>query len=249
MDKHFQEELSLSKSQSAWVQFAHYLGYFLMSMPAGWLASKLGYKGGIIAGLLIVAVGGFWFHSRHPHQCAGACRAACRPPRRLSASWRASASSPPASRFWRPSPIPTPPCWATSATPPRASTWRNPATASAGSSAPSSAACFSIPRTPLGRSTGSQTLYIPYVGIAIVVMVLAVIFFFANVPDIKTEDDYHLDDAAPGASHSIWSAPALRDGGGRAVFLRGRAGRHFQFLHQLHDLRSARHSRVAGTRP
>ena len=28
MDKHFQEELSLNKSQSAWVQFAHYLGYF-----------------------------------------------------------------------------------------------------------------------------------------------------------------------------------------------------------------------------
>src|SRR5450432_4184907 len=61
MDKHFQEELSLSKSQSAWVQFAHYLGYFLMSMPAGWLASRLGYKGGIIMGLLIVAAGGFWF--------------------------------------------------------------------------------------------------------------------------------------------------------------------------------------------
>src|ERR1039458_2010470 len=61
MDKHFQEELSLTKSQSAWVQFAHYSGYFLMSVPAGWLASKLGYKFGIIAGLLIVALGGFWF--------------------------------------------------------------------------------------------------------------------------------------------------------------------------------------------
>src|ERR1039458_8216530 len=31
MDKHFQTELGLSKSQSAWVQFAHYLGYFLRS--------------------------------------------------------------------------------------------------------------------------------------------------------------------------------------------------------------------------
>src|SRR5215467_5888305 len=61
MDKHFQEELNLSKSQSAWVQFAHYLGYFLMAMPAGWLATRLGYKRGIIAGLLLVAVGGFWF--------------------------------------------------------------------------------------------------------------------------------------------------------------------------------------------
>ena len=35
MDKHFQEVLHLKLSQSAWVQTAHYLGYFLMSMPAG----------------------------------------------------------------------------------------------------------------------------------------------------------------------------------------------------------------------
>src|SRR4249919_3210696 len=61
MDKHFQEVLHLTLSQSASVQFAHYLGYFLMALPAGWLAAKLGYKGGIIAGLLLVAVGGFWF--------------------------------------------------------------------------------------------------------------------------------------------------------------------------------------------
>ena len=62
MDKHFQDELHLSKAQSAWVQFAHYLGYFLMSLPAGWLATRLGYKGGIIAGLLMVAVGGVLFY-------------------------------------------------------------------------------------------------------------------------------------------------------------------------------------------
>ena len=35
MDKHFQEELHLTLAQSATVQFAHYLGYFLMSLPAG----------------------------------------------------------------------------------------------------------------------------------------------------------------------------------------------------------------------
>jgi FHS family L-fucose permease-like MFS transporter len=58
-----------------------------------------------------------------------------------------------------------------------------------------------------GLSTGSQTLYIPYLGIAITVLVLAVIFYFANIPDIKTEDDYHLDDADPNVSHSIWTHP------------------------------------------
>ena len=41
MDKHFQDELGLTKAQSAWVQFAHYLGYFLMSLPAdGWPVSS-----------------------------------------------------------------------------------------------------------------------------------------------------------------------------------------------------------------
>jgi MFS transporter, FHS family, L-fucose permease len=33
---------------------------------------------------------------------------------------------------------------------------------------------------------------------------IAIVFYFANVPDIKMEDDYHLDDATPGESHSIW---------------------------------------------
>src|SRR5512136_1096689 len=61
MDKHFQDELHLTLAQSANVQFAHYLGYFLMALPAGWLAIRMGYKGGLIAGLVLVAVGGFWF--------------------------------------------------------------------------------------------------------------------------------------------------------------------------------------------
>jgi MFS transporter, FHS family, L-fucose permease len=61
MNKHFQDELHLTKAQSAWVQTAHYLGYALMALPAGMLARALGYKGSIISGLLIVSAGGFWF--------------------------------------------------------------------------------------------------------------------------------------------------------------------------------------------
>ena len=59
-----------------------------------------------------------------------------------------------------------------------------------------------------GESTGSANLWIPYAFIGCVVIVLAIIFYFANVPDIKMEDDYHLDDStAPNVSHSIWSHP------------------------------------------
>jgi FHS family L-fucose permease-like MFS transporter len=45
------------------------------------------------------------------------------------------------------------------------------------------------------------------VGVGVVVLVLAAIFYFSNIPDIKSEDDYHLDDSTPGVSHSIWKHP------------------------------------------
>src|SRR5581483_7931036 len=61
MDKHFQDLLHLTKANSAWVQTAHYFGYTLMALPAGLITRKIGYKGGIIFGLFLVSLGGFWF--------------------------------------------------------------------------------------------------------------------------------------------------------------------------------------------
>jgi fucose permease len=60
-----------------------------------------------------------------------------------------------------------------------------------------------------GRSTGSQTLWIPYAGVAVGVLILAIIFFFAPVPDVKAEDDYHLDETDSGSATA--SAPAIRE--------------------------------------
>jgi FHS family L-fucose permease-like MFS transporter len=37
------------------------MGYFLMAFPAGMIARRFGYKGGIIAGLTLAAAGAFWF--------------------------------------------------------------------------------------------------------------------------------------------------------------------------------------------
>ena len=95
MDKHFQDELGLTKSQSAWVQFAHYLGYFLMALPAGWLAIRLGYKGGIIAGLLMVAAGGFWFVPATHINDAGPSRHRVHDHRVRRPTWPASVRLPP----------------------------------------------------------------------------------------------------------------------------------------------------------
>jgi len=61
LNKHFQNSLKITKFQSGFVQNAFYMGYFLMALPAGMLARRFGYKGGIIIGLGLAAAGAFWF--------------------------------------------------------------------------------------------------------------------------------------------------------------------------------------------
>lgn len=59
LNKHFQELLNMSKAKSALVQFVFYGGYFFMAIPAGLIMQKVGYKRGIIFGLLVFASGAF----------------------------------------------------------------------------------------------------------------------------------------------------------------------------------------------
>jgi MFS transporter, FHS family, L-fucose permease len=194
MDKHFQEELHLNLAQSAWVQFAHYLGYFLMALPAGWLATRLGYKGGIITGLLMVAVGGFWFvPATHIAQfwafLLGVCVIAA------GLTFLETIANPYTTVL---GPIEY------------AATRINLAQSTNGIGllfGPIAGGAFFYSKNAAGLSTGSERLWIPYAFIGVVVIVLAITFFFANVPDIKMEDDYHLDDTTPNVSHSIWSHP------------------------------------------
>jgi len=61
LNKHFQDTLRITKEQSGLVQAANYLAYFLMAIPAGLIAKRFGYKGGILVGLTLIAAGSFWF--------------------------------------------------------------------------------------------------------------------------------------------------------------------------------------------
>jgi FHS family L-fucose permease-like MFS transporter len=61
LNKQFQVSLHINKEQSGLVQSANYLAYFLMAIPAGLIARKIGYKGGILVGLSLIAAGAFWF--------------------------------------------------------------------------------------------------------------------------------------------------------------------------------------------
>jgi MFS transporter, FHS family, L-fucose permease len=62
LNKHFQETLNITKQRSTLLQAAYFGAYFLMAIPAGMFMSKVGYKKGIIIGLLLYATGAFLFY-------------------------------------------------------------------------------------------------------------------------------------------------------------------------------------------
>src|SRR3954466_10378428 len=174
MDKHFQEEFHYTLGNYAWVQFAHYLGYFLMALPAGWLATKLGYKRGIIVGLLITAVGGFWFIpatfiASFWAFLLGVCIIAA------GLTFLETIANP----------------YTTVLGPPESAATRiNLAQSCNGIGlllGPIAGGIFFYSKDAAGMSTGAERMWIPYAAIGVIVILLAVVFAFAEVPEIKME--------------------------------------------------------------
>lgn len=58
---HLKKSFSLSNFQSSLVDSSVFIAYLLMALPAGYLMKRFGYKAGIIAGLLLFALGSFLF--------------------------------------------------------------------------------------------------------------------------------------------------------------------------------------------
>src|SRR6266853_4531145 len=58
---HFKKAFGLTDFRSSLIQTAFFCGYFLAALPAGWLMEKVGYKRGILVGLIICATGAFLF--------------------------------------------------------------------------------------------------------------------------------------------------------------------------------------------
>lgn len=175
LNKHFQEALHISKAHSGLVQLAYYTGYFVMAIPAGFLAKRFGYKGGIIMGLSLVALGALWAF----------------PATKIGIYWVfllglfviASGLS-----FLE--------------------TIANPYTtvlgpAKLGAARINFAQSFNaigqilgpliggqiILSATIGVASNSENLYIPYIGIALVVIVLAILFAIAKVPEVRAVEE------------------------------------------------------------
>ena len=52
----------MSYAKTVLVQFAFFVAFFVFSLPAGWILSKIGYKKGIVLGLLTMALGCLLFY-------------------------------------------------------------------------------------------------------------------------------------------------------------------------------------------
>lgn len=61
MNKHFQELLSITKTHSAFIQATMYMGYFVMAIPAGLFITRYGYRKGVVFGLLLYGIGALLF--------------------------------------------------------------------------------------------------------------------------------------------------------------------------------------------
>jgi MFS transporter, FHS family, L-fucose permease len=58
---HLKKAFRLTDFQSSLIQSAFFGGYFLAALPAGWLMERIGYRKGILIGLLTCAIGAFLF--------------------------------------------------------------------------------------------------------------------------------------------------------------------------------------------
>jgi FHS family L-fucose permease-like MFS transporter len=175
LNKHFQNSLHISIAESFFVQFANFIGYFLMAIPSGLLAKRFGYKGGILIGLVLIATGAFWF---------------------IPATWIGTFSAFLAGLF----------ILATGLT--ILETIANPYTTVLGPPEMGAArinlaqTCNAV-GTFLGplllgsmilsstekANTSNSSLFIPYLFIAGMVVVLIVLFWKAEIPDLQAEDD------------------------------------------------------------
>jgi FHS family L-fucose permease-like MFS transporter len=86
LNKHFQQTLDVTRTQSALLQTCYFGAYFLLAIPSGLFVNRYGYKRGILLGLVIFALGALLFapatslHRFFPYLMALfvlACGAAC----------------------------------------------------------------------------------------------------------------------------------------------------------------------------
>lgn len=196
LNKHFQSELSISITRSTMIQTVTYLGYFLMAIPAGIMITRRGYRRGVVTGLICFGVGALMF-------IPGA--AVMSFPLFLTALFIIGCGLA---------------MLETAANPYAAELGARETAASRLNLAQSfnGLGCIVAPALVGGFlfSDPNSSVATPYTGLGIVVLIAAVFFSRADLPEIKTDD---APDSVSGTSRTLgrsvralWSRPRFRLG-------------------------------------
>jgi MFS transporter, FHS family, L-fucose permease len=213
LNKHFQNSLHISKAASGFVQFANFIGYFVMAIPSGLLAQRLGYKGGILVGLALIAAGALWFV---PATAIGTFTGF------LIGLFILAAGLAVLETIANP--------YTTVLGPPQSGAARiniaQTCNALGTLIGPLVAGTFILSSTG-AANTSNSTLFIPYLIIAGLVLVLLLLFWKSDLPDLQGEDDSA--DAAATAGGASASKPLL----GRWHFTVGVGAQFFYVAAQI----------------
>ena len=193
LNKHFQNSLHISKAASGFVQFANFIGYFVMAIPSGLLAKRFGYKSGIIIGLTLIATGAFFFI---PATWIGTYGAF------LTCLFILAAGLAVLETIANP--------YTTVLGPPESGAARinlaQTCNALGTFFGPLVAGAFILSSTG-EANTSNSTLFIPYLFIAGLVVVLIVLFSLSQIPDLQAEDDART--VAASGSTGVVSKPLM----------------------------------------
>lgn len=175
LDKQFQNSFHITKSKSAYVTFATFFGYAVMAIPAGIFCRRYSYKFGILTGLALVALGAFWFipatHiNTFPAFLLGLFIIG------NGLTFLETAANP----------------YTTVLGPPKSSAVRinlaQTNNAIGTTLGPTIAGSFFLSSTATANQSNAS-LYVPYMGVGIVVALLFVIFWFSTLPDLRAEEE------------------------------------------------------------
>ncbi len=180
LNRHFQKTLHISRAESAWVQVCTFGAYFLMALPAGHFMKKYGYKKGILAGLGLYAAGAFLVYpagelQSWPFFLVALFVLAC------GLAFLETAANPYVTVLGSPE---------------RAAFRLNLAQSFNGFgvfAGPKIGALFLFASQNATLQEGFDKVQLPYVCVGFLVVLVAVLFFFTNLPELKTDDEAAAD--------------------------------------------------------
>jgi FHS family L-fucose permease-like MFS transporter len=211
---HLKKLFGLTDFQSSLIQTAFFGGYFLAALPAGWLMRRIGYRGGIVTGLVVCAAGAALFipaaaARAYPLFLGALFVMACgQCVLEVGANPYVTTLGPPASAPWRLNAAQAFNSLGAVITPIIGATF----ILSGIEYSPTEIAAMSPAGLEAWRAMEAGMLRGPYLAIAGIFLVMAVVFWRAHLPEVAEEGPVQVPGSKDPGLRAIWTHAHLLRG-------------------------------------